>query len=99
MPLTFDELAALGVRFLFVTLGGQHAAGYGLSTVLSAMAERRELGYIELQRREWLLDADVPTRSHHRFSGVPYHHLMGTALDAPRLGAAFDEALPDDRVV
>jgi isocitrate lyase len=98
-PLTFDELSELGVRFLFVTLGGQHAAGYGLSTMLSAMADRRELGYLELQRREWLPDADIPTRSHHRFSGVPYHHLVGSAFDAPRLGTTFDEGLPDDRVV
>jgi isocitrate lyase len=52
-PLTFDELAAMGVGFLFITLGGQHAAGYGLSTLLEAMADRKELGYIELQRREW----------------------------------------------
>lgn len=98
-PLTFDELAALGVRFLFITLGGQHAAGHGLSTLLEAMADRRELGYIELQRREWMPGADVPTRSHHQFSGVPWHHLVGSAYDAARLGTGFVEDLPDDRVV
>lgn len=98
-PLTFDALAGLGVRFLFITLGGQHAVGYGLSTLLRAMAERKEWGYIELQRREWAAGADIPTQSHHRFSGVPYHHLVGTAYDAARLGLEYVEALPDSKVV
>jgi hypothetical protein len=41
----------------------------------------------------------VPTRSHHQFSGVPYHHLLGTEYDAARLGSRFVEELPADRVV
>jgi isocitrate lyase len=98
-PLTFRELGEMGVGFIFITLGGQHATGLGLSTLLAAMADREEQGYLELQRREWAPGADVPTRSHHQFSGVPYHHLIGTAYDAARLGTQFVEALPDDRVV
>jgi isocitrate lyase len=98
-PLTFAELGDLGFKFIFITLGGQHAAGHGLSTLLTAMAEREEQGYIELQRREFAPDADIPTRSHHEFSGVPYHHLVGTAYDAARLGAEFAEALPAEKVV
>ena len=98
-PITFAELGELGVGFVFITLGGQHATGHGLSTLLEAMAERQEQGYIELQRREWDAGADIPTRSHHQFSGVPYHHLIGTEYDAARLGSQFVEALPDDRVV
>jgi isocitrate lyase len=97
--LTFAELGDLGFKFIFITLGGQHAAGHGLSTLLTAMAEREEQGYIELQRREFAPDADIPTRSHHEFSGVPYHHLVGTAYDAARLGAEFAEALPAEKVV
>jgi isocitrate lyase len=89
----------MGVGFIFITLGGQHATGHGLSTLLSAMAEREEQGYIELQRREWEPGADIPTRSHHQFSGGPYHHLVGTAYDAARLGTEYVEALPDDKVV
>src|SRR2546423_527627 len=42
---------------------------------------------------------DFPTRSHHFFSGVPYHHLVGKAYDAARLGKEFVEELPEDRVV
>ncbi len=86
-PLTFAELGSLGVRFIFITLGAQHANGLALSNLLSALAEGQEQGYIDLQRREWDPAHDIPTRSHHQFSGVPYHHLVGTAYDAARLGS------------
>ena len=98
-PLTFDELGGLGVRFLFITLGGQHATGLGLSRLLTDLAERHEQAYIDLQRQEWTPGAEAPTASHHRFSGVPYHHLVGKEYDAARLGTEFVEALPGDRVV
>ena len=98
-PITFDELGELGFKFLFITLGAQHATGHGLNQLLTDMRDGREQGYIALQRREWEAGADVPTRSHHLFSGVPYHHLMGRAYDAARLGTEFAEDLPEDRVV
>lgn len=98
-PLTFAELGEMGFKFIFITLGAQHAMGYGLSELLKAMATEQEQGYIALQRKEWAPGADVPTRSHHTFSGVPYHHLVGQAYDAQRLGREFVEDLPDDLVV
>jgi len=98
-PLTFDELAELGVGFVFITLAAQHAAGYGMGELLQGLAARQQDAYIELQRREWADGADVPTRSHHFFSGVPYHHLVGQAYDAARLGQAFEEGLPEGAVV
>jgi isocitrate lyase len=98
-PLRFEELGEMGVKFVFITLGAQHANGYGLSRLLRAMAERQEQGYVELQRLEWADGADLPTRSHHFFSGVPYHHLVGKAYDAARLGREFVEELPDEKVV
>lgn len=98
-PLTFDDLASMGIKFLFITLGGQHAESYGLSCLLQDMKERREGGYIELQRKEWAEGTDFPTKSHHFFSGVPYHHLMGKRYDAARLGTEFVEELPEDKVV
>jgi isocitrate lyase len=98
-PITFDELSELGFKFLFITLGAQHATGHGLNQLLTDMRDGREQGYIALQRREWEAGADVPTRSHHQFSGVPYHHLVGRAYDAARLGTEFAEELPEDRVV
>src|SRR6185436_7048202 len=97
-PIRFQELGQMGVKFIFITLGGQHAMGYGLSTLLQAMSERQEQGYIELQRQEWS-GQDYPTRSHHFFSGVPYHHLVGKMYDASRLGQEFVEDLPFEKVV
>jgi len=98
-PITFAELGELGYRFVFITLGAQHASGYGLNQLLAEMRQAEQDGYIALQRREWADGSDVPTRSHHQFSGVPYHHLLGTAYDAARLGADFVEELPAERVV
>ncbi|MDP9372449.1 MAG: isocitrate lyase/PEP mutase family protein, partial [Chloroflexota bacterium] len=49
-PITFAELAELGVGFIFITLAAQHAASYGLSTLLQDLAARQQDGYIELQR-------------------------------------------------
>src|SRR5712691_7302194 len=48
-PTTFAELGEMGFKFLFITLGGQHAMGYGLSNLLRDMAEGQEQGYITLQ--------------------------------------------------
>ena len=37
--------------------------------------------------------------SHHEFSGVPYHHELGVAYNAARLGREFVEDLPAEKVV
>ncbi len=63
------------------------------------MAERQEQGYLELQREEWADGTDFPTRSHHSFSGVPYHHLVGDHYGAARMGTRFAEQLSADKVV
>ena len=98
-PTTFAELGEMGVKFIFITLGGQHAEGYGLSNLLQDMAAHQEQGYIHLQRQEWVEDGDYPTRSHHFFSGVPYHHLVGKLYDASRLGLEFVEHVSAEKVV
>jgi isocitrate lyase len=98
-PTTFAELGEMGFKFLFITLGGQHASAYGLSNLLQGMAEKQEQGYIELQRNEWVEGGNFPTKSHHFFSGVPYHHLVGHMYDAARLGLHFVEELPEGKVV
>lgn len=97
-PIRFRELGQMGVKFIFITLGGQHAMGYGMSNLLQTMSKSQEEGYIELQRMEWA-GGDYPTRSHHFFSGVPYHHLVGKMYDASRLGREFVEDLPEEKVV
>ncbi len=98
-PLTFTELGELGIRFLFITLGAQHATAHGLSVLLQEMKEGQEQGYINLQKKEWVKGADFPSRSHHFFSGVPYHHVVGKLYDAARLGREFAEDLPEEQVV
>jgi isocitrate lyase len=98
-PITFAQLGELGYRFVFITLGAQHAAGYGLNQLLVDMHEGEQDGYVALQRREWAHGENIPTRSHHLFSGVPYHHLLGKAYDAARLGTEFAAEIPGDRVV
>ena len=97
--MTFDELGELGVRFLFITLGAQHATAHGLSVLLQAMSKGKEQGYIELQRKEWEQGVDFPSKSHHFFSGVPYHHAVGKMYSAARLGKEVCEELEEDKVV
>jgi isocitrate lyase len=108
-PFTFAELGELGIKFLFITLGAQHATAHGLSVLLQEMYEGQEKGYINLQKKEWngaadfpssnALAFDFPSKSHHFFSGVPYHHAVGKMYDAARLGKEFCEELEDDKVV
>jgi isocitrate lyase len=98
-PLTFADLGAMNIRFIFITLGAQHATGHGLSVLLRSMSKDQQQGYIELQKKEWETGSDFPTRSHHFFSGVPYHHVVGKLYDAARLGKEFCEELPEEKVV
>jgi hypothetical protein len=63
------------------------------------MSQHQEQGYIELQKKEWDDNGDFPSKSHHFFSGVPYHHLVGKMYDAARLGKEFVEELSEEKVV
>ena len=99
-PLTFDELGQMGVGFLFITLAMQHAAGYGMSKLLQGLKEQEQGGYIDFQREEWAEGEDLPTKSHHLFTGVPYHHLVGEAFaDGGRFGKKVDQGLHHEHVV
>ncbi len=98
-PMSFAQLGEMGVRFIFITLGAQHANAHGVSVLLQNMAETQEQGYIELQKQEWGDSGDFPSKSHHFFSGVPYHHLVGKMYDAARMGKEFVEELPEEKVV
>ncbi len=98
-PITWDELGELGVGFIFITLAMQHAAGHGMSVLLRGLKEQKEEGYMALQRNEWAKDADIPTRSHHLFTGVPYHQHVGHEYGAARLSEELDEHLEVSKVV
>jgi isocitrate lyase len=84
-PIGFAELGDLGYRFIFITLAAIHAGGLGLSELLRDLSQRDERAYASLQQREHAPGQDLPSQSHHRFSGVPYHHLMGEVYAAARL--------------
>jgi hypothetical protein len=45
------------------------------------------------------LKFDFPSKSHHFFSGVPYHHAVGKMYSAARLGHEFLEKVEDEKVV
>ena len=89
-PLRFEELGQLGYRFLFITLAAIHANGLGFGELLQGLRDRQQEAYIELQHQEWAAE-DLPSRSHHLFSGVPYHHVMGSAYGAARLSNSVHE--------
>ena len=99
-PITFAELGELGFKFIFITLGGQHAMGHGFSELLTAMAERQEQGYIELQRREWdewrgLADPQPPPVQRR---ALPPPGGQDVRL-GPARAASSSEDLPEDKVV
>src|SRR3982075_2949991 len=98
-PITWEELGLLGVGFIFITLALQHAAGYGMSMLLNDMKQQKEEGSMALQRKEWVEGADIPTRSHHLFTGVPYHQHVGQEYGATRLSEDMDEKLEVSKVV
>ena len=87
-PLRFSQLAELGYRFLFITLAAIHANGLGFGQLLQGLRHSQQDAYIELQRAEFADGLDLPTRSHHLFSGVPYHNVMGGEYGAARLNKA-----------
>ena len=98
-PITWDDLADLGVGFIFITLALQHAAGHGMSVLLDGLKNDKEQGYMALQRKEWADGVDIPTRSHHLFTGVPYHQHVGQEYGATRLSEDMDEHLEMSKVV
>ncbi len=98
-PITWDDLGLLGVGFIFITLALQHAAGHGMSVLLEGLKHDKEEGYMALQRKEWEDGAKIPTRSHHLFTGVPYHHHVGSVYGASRLSHDIDDGLEVSKVV
>src|SRR6266702_3660932 len=66
---------------------------------LRDLEENKEEGYMDLQRKEWADGADLPTRSHHLFTGVPYHHHVGRDYGAQRLSEDIDDHLEVSKVV
>jgi hypothetical protein len=70
-----------------------------MSVLLHDLKKSKEQGYMSLQRKEWADDADIPTKSHHLFTGVPYHQHLGHEYGATRLSEDLDEELETSKVV
>src|SRR5260370_11974280 len=98
-PITDDDLAELGVGFIFITLALQHAAGHGMSVLLDGLKQSKEQGYMAPQPQELADGADVPTRSHHLFTGVPYHQHVVQEYGATRLRESGFSPLEVSKVV
>jgi len=94
-PITFDELGEMGYRFIFITLAAQHSASLGIARLFRGLRERGNDAYVALQREEWA-EADLPTKSHHFFTGVPYHQLLGEEYGSSRLGREVKEETPEE---
>jgi hypothetical protein len=67
--------------------------------LLDGLKQSKEEGYMALQRREWADGAEIPTKSHHLFTGVPYHQHVGQEYGASRLSEELDEHLEISKVV
>ena len=92
--------ASMGFKFIFITLGGQHAMGHGLQQLLTAMAERQEQGYIELQRREWDETARTSRRAATTSSAACPTTTWSARCTTRRGWAASSwRTLPEDKVV
>jgi len=87
----------MGHKFIFITLAAQHAMAYGYTKLLRGLVEGDERAYHELQREEWS-DAGLPTKSHHLFSGVPWHHAVGKGYGGTRFGSEL-ETVDRDKAV
>ena len=94
-PITFDELGDMGYRFIFITLAAQHSASLGIARLFRGLRECGSDAYVALQREEWA-EADLPTKSHHFFTGVPYHQLLGEEYGSSRLGREVKEETPEE---
>src|SRR5438876_11426325 len=60
------ELGAMGYRFQFITLAGFHSLNAGMFELARGYAARGMSAYVELQEREFALEADGYTATRHQ---------------------------------
>ena len=66
-PLTFEELATAGYKFIFVTVAAAHAASRAVYDYVGAFMELGARALWDMQTEK----IDHPTRSHHEMARVP----------------------------
>jgi isocitrate/methylisocitrate lyase len=85
------ELGAMGYAFQFVTLAGWHALNESTFELARGYADRGMSAYVELQQREFALEAEGYTATRHqREVGAGYFDSVATAVSG---GAASTLAL------
>jgi isocitrate lyase len=76
-----QELAALGYRYQFVTLAGFHAVNAAIFELAKGYAAEGMTAYVELQQREFGMEADGYTATRHqREVGAGYFDLVATTV-------------------
>jgi isocitrate lyase len=75
------ELGAMGYAFQFITLAGWHALNESMFTLARGYAESGMTAYVELQQREFAMEAEGYTATRHqREVGVGYFDELLTAI-------------------
>ncbi|HEY7400741.1 MAG TPA: isocitrate lyase [Actinomycetota bacterium] len=79
------ELAALGYRFQFITLAGFHALNASMFELAHGYAADGMTAYVELQDREFALEADGYTATRHQAEvGTGYFDLVAQVIAGGR---------------
>ena len=77
------ELGIMGYRFQFITLAGFHALNASMFELAKGYAARDMSAYVELQEREFAMEADGYTATRHqREVGAGYFDLISTIASA-----------------
>ena len=75
------ELAAMGYRFLFITLAGFHALNYSMFDLASGYAREDMTAYVRLQEAEFAAEsAGYTATRHQREAGTGYFDLVTQAI-------------------
>ena len=75
------ELGAMGYRFQFITLAGFHALNASMFELARGYAESGMTAYVELQNREFEMEAEGYTATRHqREVGAGYFDLISQTL-------------------
>jgi isocitrate lyase len=80
-----DELAAIGYRFQFITLAGFHALNASMFELARGYSERSMSAYVELQEREFAMEAEGYTATRHQAEvGTGYFDRVAQAISGGR---------------
>ncbi|MCW2960458.1 MAG: isocitrate lyase [Thermoleophilia bacterium] len=100
-----QQLAEMGYRFQFVTLAGFHSVNAGMFELAKGYAEHGMTSYVELQEKEFGMEADGYTATRHqREVGTGFFDRVSTAVTAGTsstlaLTGSTEEAQFDDDTV